>query len=111
MHNYPSYGAWQEKFSKKGVTIIGIHTPESDSEKKLAAVKQKAKANKMEYPIAVDTQGKAWAAWNNQYWPAIYLVDKKGKVRYRWDGELNYGSVKGEAIKREKIEELLKEKN
>ena len=64
----------------------------------------------MEYPIAVDTKGKTWAAWNNQYWPTIYLVDKKGKARFRWDGELNYGEIKGEKIMTEKIDELLKEK-
>jgi predicted transcriptional regulator len=87
-----------------------VHTPEFDSEKKLDSVKKKVKANKMEYPIAVDTKGKTWAAWNNQYWPTIYLVDKKGKVRFRWDGELNYGEIKGEKIMTEKIEELLKEK-
>jgi predicted transcriptional regulator len=87
-----------------------VHTPELANEKNLDAVKKKVKANKMEYPIAVDTKGKTWAAWNNQYWPTVYLVDKKGKVRFRWDGELNYGGVKGEKIMAEKIEELLKEK-
>jgi peroxiredoxin len=110
IHNYPSYGNWQEKFSKKGVTIIGVHTPELDKEKDLEAVKKKVKANKMEYPIAVDAKGKTWAAWNNQYWPTVYLVDKKGKVRFRWDGELNSGDAKGEEIMTEKIKELLKEK-
>jgi predicted transcriptional regulator len=92
------------------VTIIGIHTPEFDHEKKLEAIKKKVKDNKMEYPIAVDTQGKTWAAWGNQYWPSVYLVDKKGKVRYCWVGELNSGGAKGQAIMRAKIEELLKEK-
>jgi predicted transcriptional regulator len=87
-----------------------VHTPELANEKNLDAVKKKVKANKMEYSIAVDTKSKTWAAWNNQYWPTVYIVDKKGKVRFRWDGELNYGGVKGEEIMTEKIEELLKEK-
>jgi hypothetical protein len=65
----------------------------------------------MAYPIAVDTKLKTWAAWDNRYWPGIYLVDKKGIVRYRWYGELNYkGSPKAEPVMREKIEELLAEK-
>jgi predicted transcriptional regulator len=81
-----------------------------DNEKNLDAVKKKVKANKMEYPISVDAKGKTWAAWNNQYWPTVYLVDKKGKVRFRWEGELNSGGSKGEETMTEKIEELLKEK-
>ena len=65
----------------------------------------------MAYPIAVDTNLKTWTAWDNRYWPGIYLVDKKGVVRYRWYGELNYkDSPKAEPVMREKIEELLAEK-
>jgi hypothetical protein len=63
----------------------------------------------MTYPIAVDSQGKSWAAWGNRWWPSIYLIDKKGNVRYRWDGELNSTGVKGEGIMRERIKELLAE--
>jgi predicted transcriptional regulator len=64
----------------------------------------------MKYAVAVDSAGKTWAAWANQFWPSIYLIDKKGNVRYRWDGELNWNKVKGEEIMRKKIEELLAEK-
>jgi hypothetical protein len=64
----------------------------------------------MAYPIAIDTQGKTWRAWDNRYWPGIYLVDKKGIVRYRWYGELNHKEVKGEPAMRKKLEELLAEK-
>lgn len=63
----------------------------------------------MDYPIALDAAGKTWEAWGNQYWPCVYLIDKKGVVRYRWDGELNWKDVKGEAAMRRKIEELLAE--
>jgi hypothetical protein len=67
------------------------------------------KANKMKYPIAVDRDAKTWKAWENQFWPSVYLIDKKGFVRYRWDGELNWKETKGEPIMRKKIEELLAE--
>jgi hypothetical protein len=60
--------------------------------------------------VAVDTDGKTWKAWGNNYWPSIYLIDKKGDVRYRWDGELHSNETKGEEIMRKKIEELLEEK-
>jgi len=61
--------------------------------------------------VAVDNGGKTWAAWGNCYWPSTYLVDKKGFVRYRWDGELNWQGVKGEELLRKKIEELQAEKD
>jgi hypothetical protein len=67
------------------------------------------KENGMTYPIAVDSEKKTWQAWKNRYWPAVYLIDKKGFVRYRWEGELNYQGAKGEAVMRKKIEELLAE--
>jgi hypothetical protein len=73
-------------------------------------VRQKVKDNGMAYPIAVDNDQKNWRAWDNRYWPCVYLIDKQGKVRYRWEGELNYRETKGESIMRKKIEELLAEK-
>jgi predicted transcriptional regulator len=76
----------------------------------LERVRQKVKDNKMDYPIAVDTKGQTWAAWDNRYWPSVYLIDKQGNVRYRWDGELNGGKIQGEEIMRRKIEQLLAEK-
>lgn len=63
----------------------------------------------MTYPIAVDNARRNWQAWGNVYWPGIYLIDRKGFVRYRWYGELNLGEVKGEEVMRKKIEELLAE--
>jgi thiol-disulfide isomerase/thioredoxin len=110
IRNYPHYKAWHEAFKDKGVVILGVHTPETEAERKLESVKEKVAANKMAYPVAVDGQGKTWAAWDNRYWPAVYLVDRKGNVRYRWYGELNYKGAKGEPAMREKIEELLAEK-
>ena len=61
------------------------------------------------YPVAVDTAAKTWQAWGNRYWPSVYLIDKKGFVRYRWDGELNWQTTKGEPVLRQKIEALLAE--
>jgi hypothetical protein len=90
--------------------VIGVHTPESAGEAKIARVRQKVKDNEMKYPIAVDREAKIWNAWGNQWWPSTYLIDKQGFVRYRWDGELNWKETKGEKIMRKKIEELLAEK-
>ncbi len=63
----------------------------------------------MTYPVAVDNAWKTWGAWTNRYWPAVYLIDKNGDVRYRWYGELNWQETRGEEIMRKKIEELLAE--
>lgn len=95
--------------SAKGLTVIGVHTPETGEEKKIEKVRKKVKDNGMKYRIAVDGAGKTWRAWGNQFWPSVYLIDKKGDVRYRWDGELNWKDIKGEKIVRKKIEELLAE--
>jgi hypothetical protein len=92
------------------VTIIGVHTPETEGEKKIEKVRQKVKSNGMNYAIAVDGSGKTWQAWGNRYWPSVYLIDKKGHVRYRWDGELNWKGARGEKVMRKKIEELLAER-
>ena len=64
----------------------------------------------MTYPIAVDNALKNWQVWGNRFWPCVYLIDKNGFVRYRWDGELNWDKLKGEEIMRQKIEKLLAEK-
>lgn len=92
------------------MTIIGVHTPESEGEKNLESVKKKARESGLEYPIAIDNQAQIWKTWTNNMWPSTYLIDKQGYVRYWWYGELNWEGAQGEKYLREKIEELLAEK-
>jgi peroxiredoxin len=92
------------------VTILGVHTPETEGEKKVDRIREKMKDHKLTFPVAVDNDGKTWKAWGNNYWPSVYLIDKKGYVRYRWDGELNWREAKGQEKMQQKIEELLGEK-
>ena len=66
MHNYPWYRAWNESFGKRGVTMIGIHTPETKGEAKLEGVREKVKENKFDFAIAVDNDWKIWNAWGNR---------------------------------------------
>ncbi len=89
---------------------MGVHTPETEGEKKIERVRQKVKDHDIKYPVAVDSAGKTWRAWDNRYWPCVYLIDKRGNVRYRWDGELNWKEVQGEKQIRERINQLLAEK-
>jgi hypothetical protein len=90
--------------------VIGVHTPETAGEKNVNSVRRKVKDHAIRYPIAVDNAAKTWQAWGNRYWPSVYLIDKQGTVRYRWDGELNWKKVQGEKAMRQRIEQLLAEK-
>jgi peroxiredoxin len=110
IHNYPAYKAWQKEYGGKAVTIIGIHTPEFASEADTKRIRAKAEENGLTFPIAVDNNGQNWKNWNNRYWPSIYLIDKSGRVRYRWEGELNSATTNDERLVRQRIDELLAEK-
>jgi thiol-disulfide isomerase/thioredoxin len=111
IHNYPAYKAWQQRYAGKGVTIVGIHTPEFQGEADVKRIRAKAEENGLKFPIAVDNGGENWKNWKNRYWPSIYLIDKKGQVRYRWEGELDSATTEGERLMRQRIEELLTEKS
>jgi thiol-disulfide isomerase/thioredoxin len=89
IHNYPHYRAWQDKYKdEKHVLIIGVHTPEFDVEKDVNRIKERMAKNKLTFAVAVDNDRANWKAWGNEYWPCIYLVDKSGAIRHRWEGEL-----------------------
>lgn len=107
VHNYPAYKKWQDAYAGKDVRIVGIHTPEFDGEKDVQRIERKMKENGLTFAVVVDNDTKHWKAWGNHYWPAIYLVDKRGTARYKWEGEVG---VAGEAAMRAKIDELLAEK-
>lgn len=108
-HNYPVYRAWQEKYAGKGVRIIGVHTPELAREADMARVRARARDNGLKFPIAIDNDKVIWQTWNNRYWPCIYLIDKQGRVRQRWDGELHLEDVKAREFA-SRIDALLAER-
>ena len=72
-------------------------------------VRTKAQENGLKFPIAIDNHSQIWKKWANQYWPSIYLIDKKGQVRYHWDGELHLDKADGRQFA-SRIAELLAEK-
>lgn len=89
VHNYPRYRALQDKYKgEKEFVLVGVHTPEFDSEKDVTDLKAKLAKNKLTFPVAVDNDAKTWKAWGNRYWPCAYVVDKAGVVRYKVAGEL-----------------------
>lgn len=110
VHNQPHYKSWHERYSGKGVTILGLHTPETERERDVANLKADIQARQIAYPIAVDGKASNWAAWSNNMWPSVYLVDKRGYIRYWWYGELNWQGATGEEFMRKRIDELLAER-
>jgi peroxiredoxin len=106
-HNLPYYNKWQADFAKEDVQIIGVHTPETTVEADPKTVATQAAKLKIKYPVAIDSDGATWKAYENRFWPSIYLIDKQGQIRYRWEGELEYRDAGGDKLLRVKIKELL----
>jgi thiol-disulfide isomerase/thioredoxin len=107
VRNLPHYNDWHSRFARQGLTVLGIHTPETQAERSLDSLAEQVKSRAISYPVAADSKGANWNAWANQVWPAVYLVDRRGYVRYWWYGELNWQGNNGEATARKRINELL----
>jgi cytochrome c biogenesis protein CcdA/thiol-disulfide isomerase/thioredoxin len=86
---YPK--AWDAKYRKDGLTIVGVHTPEFPFEREASNVETAIEENGIRYPVAQDNEQATWNAYGNQYWPAEYFIDAQGKVRYVHFGEGEYG--------------------
>ncbi len=103
IRSVPYVRAWAEKYKDQGVVVIGVHAPEFAFEKNIGNVKKAVEDFRLGYPIAVDNNFKIWRAFSNNYWPALYIADAKGQIRYHHFGEGNYD--KSEAV----IQQLLAE--
>src|SRR3989344_5527776 len=99
----PYLKSWHDKYKDKGLIIIGVHTPEFEFEKNPDNVARAIKDFGLTYPVMQDNDFATWNAYKNHYWPAKYLVDKDGKIRYTHFGEGDYDETET------KIQELLKE--
>src|SRR3989344_2511043 len=100
---FPYLRKWYETYKDKGLVIIGVHSPEFEFEKSEKNLTQAIKDFKLPYPIVQDNDFATWRAYNNRYWPAKYIIDKGGYVRYTHFGEGAYDE--SEKV----IQELLKE--
>jgi cytochrome c biogenesis protein CcdA/thiol-disulfide isomerase/thioredoxin len=81
---------WAKKYEKDGLVVIGVHTPEYGFERIIDNVRDKVKEYGITYPVAIDNNYAIWRNFDNQYWPAHYLIDAKGQVRYTHFGEGSY---------------------
>ncbi|MFI4963657.1 MAG: thioredoxin-like domain-containing protein, partial [Legionellales bacterium] len=91
LRTLPYLNDWYQHYHNKGLVIIGIHAPEFDFEKNLSNVINAVQRDKILYPVALDNQFKTWSNYNNHYWPAHFLINKKGEVVYKHFGEGEYG--------------------
>jgi len=91
----PQVIKWHRTYADRGLVVIGIHTPEFSYEKELGAVKRYVQEEKIPYAVAVDNDFAIWNRYENHYWPAIYLVDKQGVIRYIRIGEGGYPETEG----------------
>jgi len=90
LRTLPYVRAWAGKYKDRGLVVIGVHSPEFAFEKNIDNVRRAAKDMKVDYPIAVDSDHAIWRALNNEYWPALYIVDAQGRIRYHHFGEGEY---------------------
>jgi thiol-disulfide isomerase/thioredoxin len=89
----PYVRAWSQKYRDLGLTVVGVHTPEFRFEEDLTNVNAAVGRFHIDFPVAVDSRHQIWRAWGNRYWPALYLVDANGKVRYHQFGEGDYDKM------------------
>lgn len=109
INNYPWYREWHDAFPEEDVVLIGIHTPETQAETDNNLLRESLEHHKLKFPVAIDKEKKMWAAWYNGIWPSMYLIDRQGRVRYWWYGELDWQGAGNQKVARKQIEELLVE--
>ncbi len=92
LRTLPHIRGWAAKYKSHGLIVIGVHTPEFAFEHDLANVRPAIAAMKLEHPFAIDNDYAIWRAFNNNYWPARYFIDARGRVRDHHFGEGEYES-------------------
>ena len=103
LNHLPYVKDWNAKYKDKGLVVVGVHTPEFAYEKSTRNVQDAIKRLKIEHAVAQDNSYATWKAFNNQYWPAVYLIDKQGRIVYSHFGEGRYDETE------KKIQALLDE--
>jgi thiol-disulfide isomerase/thioredoxin len=110
-HNsLPTLRAWYAKYKDQGFEIVGVHTPEFESDKDPNALKNSLVKDNVTWAVFQDNLERTWQAYNNRYWPAFYFVDKSGKIRVTHAGELSSRYPNAIPGLEKTIQELLAEK-
>jgi thiol-disulfide isomerase/thioredoxin len=106
--SFPWLKAVEERYRPQGLQIIGVHTPELDHERDRAALVAKVKTFGLHHPVMIDNDHSYWNALGNRFWPAFYLIDKRGRIRDAFVGEIHAGDPQARVIEMS-IERLLAE--
>ena len=91
LRQLPYVRAWAEKYSGHGLVVIGVHTPEFSFEHNPDNVRRAVQEMRIGYPVATDNDYGVWLAFDNHYWPALYIADAQGRIRHHHFGEGEYG--------------------
>jgi thiol-disulfide isomerase/thioredoxin len=103
LRTVPYIRAWQQKYRGDGLIVIGVHSPEFEFEQDVARVRRATSSLAIDYPVAVDSRHAVWNAFRNNYWPALYVIDSRGRIRHQRFGEGGY------AESEQVIQKLLRE--
>jgi hypothetical protein len=95
LRTLPYVRAWWERYGDRGLTVIGVHTPEFSFERDVDHIRRALREMRVEYPIAIDSNYGVWNAFANHYWPALYIADAEGRIRHHWFGEGDYERSEG----------------
>ncbi len=98
LRTLPYIKKWDETYRDKGLVIVGVHTPEFAFERERSNVESAVRRLGLTYPVALDPDFGTWEAWQNRYWPAKYLIDRSGRIRFAHFGEGEYDTTE-EAIR------------
>jgi thiol-disulfide isomerase/thioredoxin len=88
----PHIRAWSAKYGDAGLAVLGVHTPEFGFEHDVGNVRLAAADMRVDYPVAIDNDYAIWRAFGNMYWPALYFIDGRGRIRHHQFGEGDYTS-------------------
>ena len=100
----PFIKGWHDRYRDKGLTVVGVHSPEFDYEKKVENLRREVTSLEIHYPVVSDNDYKTWDAYNVAAWPTLFLLDKQGRIRWMHVGEGNYDKTE------QLIQKLLAEK-
>jgi thiol-disulfide isomerase/thioredoxin len=100
----PFVKSWDDRYRAKGLTVIGVHSPEFEEEKNVEHLRREVASLGIRYPVVTDNDYQTWNAYKVKGWPTVFLVDKQGRIRWKHVGEGNYDEAERQ------IQKLLAEK-
>jgi thiol-disulfide isomerase/thioredoxin len=100
----PFIKGWHDRYRERGLTVIGVHSPEFDEEREIEKVRSEVGSLGIHYPVVTDNDYATWKAYNVEAWPTMFLLDKQGRIRWKHVGEGDYDEAE------RLIQQLLAEK-